>query len=84
MSISDEKYVLTATFRKSGEPVTTTTWITALDSDRVGFWTSSAAGKTKRLRNNPRVTMQPCDARDSLTLWDICVKTRFPTATPES
>lgn len=29
----------------------------------MGFWTSSAAGKAKRLRRDPRVTVQPCDAR---------------------
>ena len=63
MSLSDEKYVSVSTFRKSGDAVTTPTWIVALDDGRVGFWTSSAAGKAKRLRNNPRLTLQPSDAR---------------------
>ena len=63
MGISDEKYVATTTFRKSGTPVPTPTWIVALDGGRVGFWTSSASGKYKRLRNNPRITLQPADAR---------------------
>ena len=34
-----------------------------LDDGRLGLWTSSASGKAKRLRNNPRLTMQPSDAR---------------------
>jgi hypothetical protein len=50
MAISDEKYVATTTFRKSGTPVPTPTWIIALDGGRVGFWTSSRSGKYKRLR----------------------------------
>ena len=41
----------------------TPTWIVPLDGGRVGFWTSSRSGKYKRLRNNPKITMQPSDAR---------------------
>jgi PPOX class probable F420-dependent enzyme len=63
MTISDEKYVASTTYRKSGAAVPTQTWICALDGSRVGFWTSSASGKYKRLRNNPRITLQPSDAR---------------------
>ncbi len=63
MAISDEKYIASTTFRKSGAGVPTPTWIVPLDSGRVGFWTSSASGKYKRLRNNPRITLQPSDAR---------------------
>ena len=63
MAISDEKYVASTTYRKSGTPVPTPTWIVPLDAGRVGFWTSSASGKYKRLRNDPRITLQPSDAR---------------------
>lgn len=63
MTISDEKYVSSTTFRKSGTPVPTPTWIVELDGGRVGFWTSSASGKYKRLRNNPKITLQPSDSR---------------------
>jgi uncharacterized protein len=61
--ISDEKYVASTTYRRSGTAVPTQTWICALDGSRVGFWTSSASGKYKRLRGNPRITLQPSDAR---------------------
>jgi PPOX class probable F420-dependent enzyme len=67
MTIGDEKYVSVTTFRKTGVPVATTTWIVPLDAGKVGFWTSSAAGKTKRLRNNPKITVQPCDSRGRVT-----------------
>jgi uncharacterized protein len=63
MTIGDEKYVASTTYRKSGTAVPTPTWIVALDGDRVGFWTSSASGKCKRLRNDPRIVLQPSDAR---------------------
>lgn len=66
MTISDEKYVASTTYRRSGAAVPTQTWICALDGSRVGFWTSSASGKYKRLRNNPRITLQPSDARGRL------------------
>ena len=63
MAISDEKYVSSTTFRKSGTPVSTATWIVDLEGGRVGFWTSSASGKYKRLRNDPKITLQPSDSR---------------------
>ncbi len=63
MAISEEKYVSSTTFRKSGTPVATPTWIVDLDGGRVGFWTSSASGKYKRLRNNATITLQPSDSR---------------------
>jgi PPOX class probable F420-dependent enzyme len=63
MTISDEKFVATTTFRKSGAAVPTPTWIVPLDGGRVGFWTSSASGKYKRLRNDPRITLQPANGR---------------------
>ncbi len=63
-SISQEKYVSVTTFRKTRAAIATAIWIVPLDGGRVGFLTSSASGKAKRLRNNPRVTLQPCDVRD--------------------
>ena len=63
MSIGEEKYVSVTTYRKSGAGVATATWITTLDRGRLGFWTSSASGKAKRLRNSHRVTLQASDAR---------------------
>ncbi len=63
MAISDEKYVSSTTFRKTGAPVSTPTWIVELDGGRVGFFTSSKSGKYNRLRNNPKITLQPADGR---------------------
>lgn len=63
MRLGSEKYVSVTTFRRSGTGVATATWITDLGAGRVGFWTSSAAGKAKRIRHNPQVTIQPSDNR---------------------
>lgn len=62
-TISREKYVSVATFRKNGEAVATPIWFVPLDSSQVGLLTSSASGKAKRLRNNPNVTLQPSDVK---------------------
>ena len=63
MSITDETYVLLTTFRKNGEGVGTAVWIAALPDSRCGFTTEFNSGKVKRVRNNPAVTLQPCDMR---------------------
>ncbi len=63
MAIADGKYMALTTYRKSGEAVTTPVWVVALDDGRIGFWTSSASGKAKRLRHTPRVLVQASDMR---------------------
>jgi hypothetical protein len=63
MSLGDEKYVLLTTFKRDGTPVATPVWSVPLAGDSFGFWTSSGAGKAKRLAHTARVTAQPCDAR---------------------
>lgn len=63
MAISDEKYIAFTTFRRSGEAVSTPTWVVPVSDGRVGFWTAMGSGKTKRLKNDPRVTLQASDVR---------------------
>jgi PPOX class probable F420-dependent enzyme len=33
------------------------------DASGLAFWTPAGTGKLKRIRNNGRVTVQPCDVR---------------------
>lgn len=66
MTIADEKYVAFTTFRGSGDPVSTPTWVVPVSDGRIGFWTAMGTGKTKRLKNNPRVTVQACDVRGNV------------------
>lgn len=63
MALEDEKYVSFTTFKRDGTAVASPVWIVALEDGRYGFWTASTSGKAKRLKNNPRVQMQPCDNR---------------------
>jgi len=60
--ISDEKTIALTTFRRTGEPVVTPVWVNRVSDGRIGFWTAMGTGKTKRLRNNPHVTVQACSA----------------------
>jgi uncharacterized protein len=63
MALSDEKYISFTTFKKDGTAVPTPTWVVALDDGKIGFYTSSTSGKAKRLRNDPKVVVQPSDSR---------------------
>lgn len=63
MALSDEKYILLTTFRRTGTPVATPVWVVPLDNGDLGFWTSSESGKAKRLAHTARVSVQPCDMK---------------------
>ena len=63
MALSDEKYLLLTTFRRTGAPVASPVWAAPLADGSIGFWTSSGSGKAKRLAHTSRVTVQPCDVR---------------------
>jgi uncharacterized protein len=58
-ALFDEKYVLLTTFRKTGIAVPTAVWA-AGEGDTLFVTTVATAGKVKRIRNNPEVTLQPC------------------------
>ena len=59
-SIADERFVSLTTFRKNGEGVSTPVWI-ARDGDALIVTTPDGTGKVKRLRNDVRVELRPCD-----------------------
>jgi PPOX class probable F420-dependent enzyme len=54
----NQKTVLLTTYRRNGEGVETAVSL-AVDGDRAVFRTWHTAGKVKRLRNNPVVTVTP-------------------------
>lgn len=66
MAITDEKYVSITTFRKNGAAVASPVWIAALPDGSAGFTTEDGSGKVKRIRNNPRVTLQACSVRGAV------------------
>jgi PPOX class probable F420-dependent enzyme len=60
--IGSAKYISLTTYRKDGTPVATPVWL-AREGSTVRVVTDPASGKAKRLRNNARVLVSPCDAR---------------------
>lgn len=60
--LGDHEYVSLATRRRSGTPVPTPVWAVR-DGAELLVWTRSDSGKVKRLRNDRRVTVTPCDVR---------------------
>ena len=67
MSIADEEYVSLVTYTRSGEPKPLPVWIVDLGDNNVAFTTWDGSWKAKRVRNNPSVTLQPCDQRGNIT-----------------
>jgi PPOX class probable F420-dependent enzyme len=59
---NDEKYVSLVTRRRDGSSVATPVWFAAVGNE-FGVITETNVGKVKRIRNNPRVTVQVCDVR---------------------
>ena len=62
---ANAKYLNLETFRKTGVGVRTPVWF-AQEGDTFYVYTLPNAGKTKRIRNNPRVRVAPCDMRGNL------------------
>ena len=60
-----QNYLNLQTFRKSGVGVPTPVWF-AERQDILYVRTIDGSGKVKRIRNNSRVQVAPCDARGSL------------------
>ena len=57
-----QKYLNLETYRKNGVAVTTPVWF-AEDAGVLDIYSLANAGKVKRIRNNPRVRVMPCDMR---------------------
>jgi PPOX class probable F420-dependent enzyme len=61
-SLRGHKYVLLQSFKRSGEAVPTPIWF-GVDDGKLYFHSYADAIKLKRIRNNPRVLVGPCDVR---------------------
>ena len=60
------KYLSLTTFKKDGSAVATPVWV-ARDGDELVVITDATSGKAKRIRNNGRVVLAPCDMRGKVT-----------------
>ena len=56
------QFINVETIRKSGQGVPTPVWFVE-DKDTLYVRTVDGSGKVKRIRNNPRVRVTPCDVR---------------------
>src|SRR5579863_9651246 len=65
-AIHGQKYISLGTIRKNGDKVATPVWF-GEGQDKLYVMTRSDMGKTKRIRNNPRVTVAPCTIRGRVT-----------------
>jgi PPOX class probable F420-dependent enzyme len=72
-AFAGHKYLNLETFRKNGEGVKTPVWFAAelsasldLSEAKLYVYTIGVSGKVKRIRNNNRVLIAPCNARGSL------------------
>jgi len=60
-----QKYLNLETYRKTGVAVATPVWFAA-EGDTLWIYSVSNMGKVKRIRNNPKVRIAPCDIRGGL------------------
>jgi PPOX class probable F420-dependent enzyme len=57
---ANQQFINVETFRKNGQGVQTPVWFVE-DGDTLYVRTVDGSGKVKRIRNNPRVRVTPCD-----------------------
>ena len=57
-----QKYLNLETYRRTGQPVATPVWF-AEAHGTLYMYSLANAGKVKRIRNNPKVRIMPCDMR---------------------
>jgi uncharacterized protein len=75
-TIRGQKYISLGTFRKNGAKIATPVWF-GEDGDQLYVMTRSDMGKTKRIRNNPQVTVAPCTIRGKVTGPEIAASARI-------
>ncbi len=80
--LSKANYISLTTFRKTGEPVTTPVWF-AEEAGTIYFYTFPKAGKVKRIRHTPRVTLAPCTLNGKVTGSEVKGKARILTEQQE-
>lgn len=83
MAISDEQYVSLVTYKADGTPKPLPVWIVDLGDNTAGFTTWGGSWKAKRIQNNPKVTLQPCDQRGNVTAGTETVEATARIGTPE-
>ena len=67
-SLEGKKYLSLETFKKNGAGVRTPLWFAAdsASTSKLYIYTIDNTGKVKRIRNNGRVRVAPCDMRGTV------------------
>jgi PPOX class probable F420-dependent enzyme len=69
-SLQGHKYTNLETFRKNGQGVRTPVWFAGEPGEgapeKLYVYSTADSGKAKRIRNNSRVRVAPCDVRGKL------------------
>ena len=60
--LASQRYLNMETYKKTGEAVATPVWF-AEENGTFYTYSLANAGKVKRIRNNPKVRIVPCDVR---------------------
>jgi PPOX class probable F420-dependent enzyme len=64
-ALDREGYISLATFRRSGREVATPVWFAARNG-KLYVFSEGTAGKVKRLRNDARIRVAPCNVRGTV------------------
>jgi uncharacterized protein len=62
---TEPRYLNLETYRRTGQPVGTPVWF-AMERGVIYVYSLASSGKVKRIRNNPKVRIAPCDARGTV------------------
>ncbi len=65
--LASEKYVSLTTYTRDGTPKALPVWIVGAGGGRLALVTSIDSWKVKRIRNDPRVALQPSDRAGKVT-----------------
>lgn len=67
MSVANEKFLSLTTYRMDGSAKELPVWIVDLEDGTMGFTTNGDTYKCRRIRNNNKITLQPCNQRGAVT-----------------
>jgi hypothetical protein len=81
-NLQGHQYMSLTTFRKTGAAVPTPVWFAQI-GDKLYMLTNENAGKVKRIRNNPSVTVAPCTVRGEVLGEALPAKARILTDSGE-
>jgi len=72
-----QAYVSLETYRKNGVAVATPVWFAESEPGVFYAYSEAAAGKVKRIRNNPDVRIAPCTMRGRVTGEWVAARARI-------